>query len=70
MVGVYTVHCTGGWVNMYQIVGFSTFFIIRHAQLRPKVQKQEFSHLLAKFASGNWMMCEFFSTALWQNYTR
>ena len=49
-----------------QFIRFFNVFKVRQAHLGPKVPKQaNFLHILAKFASGNWIMCEFFSTALW-----
>ena len=58
------------WVNsrVSQYVShFRCFniFIMRQAYSRPKVpNKSKFWHIIAKFASGNWIMSEFF------NYSR
>ena len=50
---------------------FFNIFIMRQADLPQKVSKRaNFSRILEKIASGNWMMGELFSYSLWQNYRR
>ena len=58
-----------GWVNMYQMFDFFyRFHNLSSSFTSFCPETSNFSHILAKFVGGNWFMCDFFCTAMWQSY--